>query len=70
MDILLGFLFVKATNINYIRLSHYTLAKGFIELCDEIGMYVGNEVLLGAALQRSYETVVRDILDLAGSVSC
>ena len=65
---------MKAANINYIRLSHYTPAKGFIELCDEMGMYVGNEVSLGgagnlmydpscsgAALQRSYETVVRDI---------
>ena len=25
---------MKAANINYIRLSHYTPAKGFIELCD------------------------------------
>ena len=65
---------MKAANINYIRLSHYTPAKGFIELCDEMGMYVGNEISLGGAgnlmydpsfsnavLQRSYETVVRDI---------
>lgn len=65
---------MKAANINYIRLSHYTPAKGFIELCDEMGMYVGNEVSMGgagnlmydpshsgAALLRSYETVVRDI---------
>lgn len=55
MDILSGFLLVKATNISYIRLSYYTPVKGFIELCGEIGMYVGNEVSLGAALQRSYE---------------
>ncbi len=27
---LVGNLFVRATNINYIRLSHYTPAKGFI----------------------------------------
>jgi len=65
---------MKAANINYVRMSHYTPAKGFIELCDEMGMYVGNEVSLGgagsrmndpsysgAALVRSYETVVRDI---------
>lgn len=65
---------MKAANINYIRLSHYTPARGFIELCDEMGMYVGNEVSLGGAddlmhdpsfssavLQRSYETVIRDI---------
>ncbi len=28
-------------NINYIHLSHYTPAKGVIELGDEMGMYVG-----------------------------
>lgn len=65
---------MKAANINYIRMAHYTHAKGFIELCDELGMYVGNEISLGGAghrmydpsyvaavLQRSYETVSRDI---------
>ena len=65
---------MKAANINYIRLSHYTPAKGFIELCDKMGMYVGNEVSMGgagnlmydpsysgAALLRSYETIIRDI---------
>ena len=40
---------VKAANINYIRLSHlYSGERGFIELCDEMGMYVGNEVSLEA----------------------
>ena len=38
---------MKAANINYLRLSHYTPAEGFIELCDSMGMYVGNEVTLG-----------------------
>ena len=65
---------MKAANIIYLRLSHYTPAEGFIELCDSMGMYVGNEVTLGGAgdlmydpsfsgavLQRSYETIVRDI---------
>ncbi|NDW11482.1 glycoside hydrolase family 2 [Bacteroides sp. 214] len=65
---------MKAANINYIRMAHYTHARGFIELCDEMGMYVGNEVSLGGAsmlmydpsfagavLQRSYDTVIRDI---------
>lgn len=65
---------MKAANINYIRLAHYTPAQGFIELCDELGMYLGNEVSLGGAgdlmhdpsfasgvLQRTYETVGRDI---------
>lgn len=65
---------MKEANINYIRMAHYTHAKGFIELCDEMGMYVGNEVSLGGAgdlmydpsfsgavLERTYETVMRDI---------
>lgn len=65
---------MKDANINYIRMAHYPHTKGFIELCDELGMYVGEEVSLGGAaelmydpsfsgevLQRSYETVVRDL---------
>ncbi|WP_296684900.1 glycoside hydrolase family 2 TIM barrel-domain containing protein [Flavobacterium sp.] len=65
---------MKAANINYVRMAHYAHAQGFVELCDELGMYVGEEVSLGGAadlmydasfsgavLQRSYETVVRDI---------
>ncbi|MFT4090087.1 MAG: glycoside hydrolase family 2 TIM barrel-domain containing protein [Asticcacaulis sp.] len=65
---------MKAANINYIRLAHYTHARGFIELCDEMGFYVGNEVSIGGAaqliydpsfnaavFQRTYETVIRDI---------
>jgi len=65
---------MKAANINYIRMAHYAHAQGFIELCDELGMYVGEEVSIGGAgdlmydssfspevLQRTYETVIRDI---------
>ncbi len=65
---------MKAANINYVRLCHYAHAKGFIELCDEMGLYVGAEISLGGAgglmhtpsasgpgLQRVYETVTRDI---------
>lgn len=68
---------MKEANINYIRLAHYPHAKGFIELCDSLGMYVGNEVpsargdgasqfvfdpsYTGPVLIRAYETVVRDI---------
>ena len=64
---------MKEANINYVRAAHYPHAKGFVELCDELGMYVGGEVSMGgagnqvydpalydAALQRAYETVVRD----------
>lgn len=66
---------MKDANINYIRLSHYTPAQGFIDLCDSLGMYVSNEISLGgagsnlhrdpsymdAALLRTYETVSRDL---------
>lgn len=65
---------MKAANINFIRLAHYPPARGFIELCDEIGMYVGNEVPFGyggdslddpafasATLLRSWATVARDL---------
>lgn len=65
---------MKAANINYIRACHYQHAKGFIEMCDSIGMYVGAEVSLGgasglmydpsfvsAAMLRTVETVERDL---------
>ncbi len=65
---------MKKANVNYIRCSHYTPARGFIELCDSLGMYVGNEVALGGSSEtmynsaflgrsqeRAYETVIRDI---------
>lgn len=64
---------MKQANINYIRACHYQHAKGFIEMCDSIGMYVGVEASLGGAGQmihnrsfiaptmlRTVETVVRD----------
>lgn len=67
-------LMMKSANINYIRMAHYSHAKGFIELCDELGMYVGNEVSLGGAgdlmydpsysdavMIRTYETIIRDM---------
>ena len=65
---------MKAANINYIRACHYQHAKGFIEMCDSMGMYVGAEVSLGgasglmmdpsfvsAAMLRTIETVERDL---------
>lgn len=65
---------MKAANINYVRTAHYQHAKGFIELCDSIGMYVGGEVSLGGAggmavdpgftagsMLRTVETVERDV---------
>jgi beta-galactosidase len=65
---------MKAANINYIRAAHYPPAEGFLDLCDELGMYVSDEVPMGeggnhledpgftgATMLRSYETVARDI---------
>lgn len=65
---------MKQANINYIRACHYQHAKGFIELCDSLGFYVGEEVSLGGAddlmhnpaftsamMLRTIETVERDI---------
>jgi beta-galactosidase len=64
---------MKAANINMVRTSHYPPAEGFIELCDEIGMYVMDEVpmgfggesgddpsFLGPGLLRAQETIARD----------
>jgi len=65
---------MKAANINFIRLAHYPPAKGFLELCDEMGMYVGDEIAMGyggallydpsyvsAIMVRTHDTVERDI---------
>jgi len=35
---------MKAANINAIRTSHYPYASGFYDLCDELGMYVADEM--------------------------
>jgi len=64
---------MKAANINAVRTSHYPPNEGFIRLCDEMGLYVIDEVpmghggdlmhdpsLAGGALLRAYETVARD----------
>ncbi len=65
---------MKENNVNYVRMCHYPPAKGFIEMCDSLGMYVSDEISLGGGdryfrdpsfssevLQRTYETVTRDI---------
>jgi beta-galactosidase len=64
---------MKAANINMVRTSHYPPAEGFIELCDEMGMYVLDVVPMGfgggsgddpsfmsSGLLRAQETIVRD----------
>lgn len=62
---------MKAANINAIRTSHYPYGAGFYDLCDELGMYVVDELpycwcptdtdeLRAAFEQRARETVRRD----------
>ncbi len=35
---------MKAANVNAIRASHYPYGSGFYDLCDELGMYVADEM--------------------------
>jgi beta-galactosidase len=64
---------MKAGNINAVRCSHYPPHPRFLELCDEYGLYVLDEVpigfgeslqndpvMLGAMLSRAQRTVERD----------
>jgi beta-galactosidase len=65
---------MKAANINAIRTSHYPYGSGFYDLCDELGMYVVDELpycwcstnelnspeMLPAFEQRARETIRRD----------
>lgn len=61
----------KSANVNAIRTSHYPYGPGFYDLCDELGMYVMDELpycwspnddptLTPAYQQRARETVRRD----------
>ncbi len=64
---------MKAANINLYPMFSLHTIKGFIELCDSLGIYVGNASIGGAknlkfdpsftsaALSRAYETITRDI---------
>ena len=38
---------MKAGNINAVRTTHYPPAEGFVKLCDEMGLYVLEEIPLG-----------------------
>ncbi|MEX0332213.1 MAG: glycoside hydrolase family 2 TIM barrel-domain containing protein, partial [Puniceicoccaceae bacterium] len=64
---------MKAANINAVRMAHYPHAEGFVRLCDELGLYVLNEIPLGfggdrmgkpefaeGMLLRIHETIDRD----------
>jgi beta-galactosidase len=62
---------IKAANINAVRTSHYNHAERFLELCDEKGLYVLDEIpacwvsnkdpkLKDAFVQHAAETLARD----------
>lgn len=64
---------MKAANINSVRCSHYPPHPRFLELCDEVGLYVLDEIpagfgdrflndpaMLGPLLSRAHRTVMRD----------
>ncbi len=64
---------MKGANINAIRTSHYNHAARFMDLCDQTGFYILDEIpfcwiqdyvndptYIPALLQRSYETLERD----------
>ena len=40
---------MKKAHVNFIRTAHYPFAPRFLELCDEMGFYVCDEVPMGAA---------------------
>jgi beta-galactosidase len=39
---------MKAANINFIRTAHYPFGPDFLQLCDEMGFYVCNEIPFGS----------------------
>lgn len=64
---------MKEANINTVRTAHYPPAEGFVRLCDELGLYVINEIPLGfggdrfwdpsfskGMYVRIHETIMRD----------
>jgi beta-galactosidase len=65
-------LLMKAANINAIRTTHYNFGAGFFDLCDQLGMYVADELpycwvssvnnpnYQGAFEQRAREVIRRD----------
>lgn len=44
---------IKSMNMNAVRMSHYPPDESFLELCDELGLYVLDEL---AGWQKSYDT--------------
>lgn len=53
---------IKAANCNFIRTSHYPPHPRFIELCDELGVYVMDEVPFGFGDQHLKDPTYQDNL--------
>ena len=53
---------IRAANINFIRTSHYPSHPRFIELCDELGLYVMCEVPFGFGDSHLTDPTYQDIL--------
>lgn len=53
---------MKAANMNYVRTSHYAPHPRFIELCDELGLYVMCEVSIGRGDDHHDDPAYRDTL--------
>jgi beta-galactosidase len=51
---------MKKGNINYVRTSHYAPQPRFIELCDEMGFYVMDEVAIGKGEEHMTNPTYRD----------
>ena len=62
---------MKAANINAVRTAHYPPAEGFLRLCDELGLYVINEIPLGFGGDRMSDPSFTEgaLLRLHGTVS-
>ncbi|TFW29843.1 glycoside hydrolase family 2 TIM barrel-domain containing protein [Massilia horti] len=53
---------MKKANINYVRTSHYPPSERFIELCDELGFYVVDEVAIGKGEEHQAKRDYRDTI--------
>lgn len=48
---------MKAANINFIRTAHYPFAPDFLQLCDEMGFYVCNEIPFGSRGSKNLDNI-------------
>lgn len=53
---------IQAANVNFIRTSHYPPHPRFLELCDELGIYVMDEVPFGFGDDHLKDPTYQDIL--------